>query len=149
MSVDERSERNIATLAPEVQPLARSLIETAVAQGINAKVISGCRTYAEQDALYAQGRSKPGQIVTKARAGHSWHNFGLAFDIGIFSADGKIYYGESEAYAQCGKIGEAIGLEWGGSWPNFKDEPHFQYNPKGYTLAQMRERTAARLDLFT
>lgn len=148
MAVDERSERNIATLNPKVQPLARELIETAVAQGINAKVISGTRTYAEQDKLYAQGRSQPGEIVTKARGGHSWHNFGLAFDIGIFSADGKIYYGESEAYQQCGKIGEAIGLEWGGSWTNFKDEPHFQLNPKDYSLAELRERTSQGLDLF-
>src|ERR1700704_435919 len=99
MAVDERSEKNIRTLRPEVQPLARKLIETAVEQGINAKVISGLRTYAEQDALYAQGRTQSGPKVTKARGGYSWHNFGMAFDVGIFSADGKKYYGESEAYA--------------------------------------------------
>jgi peptidoglycan L-alanyl-D-glutamate endopeptidase CwlK len=147
--IDERSAKNIATLKPEVRPLAEKLIETAVAQGITAKVISGYRSYAEQDALYAQGRSKPGQIVTKARGGYSWHNFGLAFDIGIFSADGKKYYGESPSYAVVGKIGESLGLEWGGSWKGFVDEPHFQYNPKGYTMAQLREKQSAGKDLFT
>jgi peptidoglycan L-alanyl-D-glutamate endopeptidase CwlK len=148
MAVDARSEKNIATLAKEVQPLARRLIETAVAQGINAKVISGTRTYKEQDALYAQGRTKPGPIVTKAKGGYSWHNFGMAFDLGIFSADGKKYYGESEAYEVCGKIGESLGLEWGGNW-DFVDEPHLQFNPLRLTLAQARERTAKGEDLFT
>jgi hypothetical protein len=77
--------------------------------------------------------SEPGKIVTKARGGQSWHNFGLAFDVGIFSTDGKNYYGESAAYREVGKIGKALGLEWGGDW-DFVDEPHFQYNPRGYSL---------------
>lgn len=149
MAVDERSEKNIQTLRPEVQPFARRLIETAVAQGINVKVISGYRSYEEQNDLYAQGRTKPGPKVTKARAGYSWHNFGLAFDIGIFSDDGRTYYGESAAYADCGKIGESLGLEWGGSWISFVDEPHFQYNPKGYSLAQLRERHDKGQSYFT
>jgi peptidoglycan L-alanyl-D-glutamate endopeptidase CwlK len=147
--IDERSAKNIATLKPEVRPLAERLILEAKEQGITIKVISGYRSYVEQDALYAQGRTKPGQKVTKARGGYSWHNFGLAFDVGVFSGDGKKYYGESEAYKTVGKIGESLGLEWGGSWESFVDEPHFQYNPKGYTLAQMRERTAKGQDLFT
>jgi peptidoglycan L-alanyl-D-glutamate endopeptidase CwlK len=149
MAVDERSERNIETLRPEVRPLARKLVETAVDQGIHVKVIAGLRTFEEQEALYAQGRTKPGAIVTKARGGHSWHNFGLAFDIGIFSADGKEYYGESEDYLKCGRIGESLGLTWGGSWASFQDEPHFQYNPENYSLAELRQRTENGEDLFT
>lgn len=149
MALDKRSEKNIATLAPEVQPLARSLIERAVAQGINAKVISGTRSYEEQNELYAQGRSKAGKIVTKARGGYSWHNFGLAFDIGIFSADNKTYYGESNAYATCGKIGKELGLDWGGDWKDFQDEPHYQWNPKGLTLSQLRERHDKGESYFT
>jgi peptidoglycan L-alanyl-D-glutamate endopeptidase CwlK len=147
MKVDERSEKNIATLLPEVQPLARKLIETAKEQGINAKIIGGTRTYAEQNALYAQGRTKPGQIVTKAKGGYSWHNHGMAFDIGIFSENGKEYYGESESYAVCGQIGEALGLEWGGEW-DFVDEPHFQFNPLGLTLSEARKRTENGESLF-
>jgi peptidoglycan L-alanyl-D-glutamate endopeptidase CwlK len=145
--IDKRSEKNIATLKAEVQPLARKLVEEGVAQGINVRVISGLRTYAEQDELYAQGRSKPGQKVTKAKGGYSWHNFGLAFDIGIFSKDGKTYYGESNSYKEMGKIGKELGLEWGGDW-DFVDEPHFQYNPKGYSMAQLRQKHADGEDLF-
>jgi peptidoglycan L-alanyl-D-glutamate endopeptidase CwlK len=135
MALDSRSAKNIATLNKKVQPLATKLVEEALAQGIEVKVISGHRTYEEQDKLYAQGRSKPGQIVTKARGGYSNHNFATAFDIGIFK--GKEYLGESPDYARVGKIGEALGLTWGGSWKSFKDEPHFQYNA-GRDMAQLR-----------
>jgi peptidoglycan LD-endopeptidase CwlK len=136
MPVDERSEKNIATLNKKVQPLARLLIETATAQGIHVKVISGHRTYEEQNDLYAQGRTKPGPIVTKAKGGQSNHNFATAFDIGIFSKDGKKYFDESPDYEKVGTIGESLGLEWGGRW-KFKDEPHFQYN-EGREMAQLK-----------
>ena len=124
---DERSERNIATLLPQVQPLARALIESAAAIGIAIKVISGTRTYEEQNALYEQGRSKPGRIVTNARGGYSNHNFGIAFDIGVF--EGGRYLDESPAYKAVGAIGMKLGLEWGGNWKTIQDEPHFQLRP--------------------
>jgi peptidoglycan L-alanyl-D-glutamate endopeptidase CwlK len=127
MAVDERSEKCIKTLNPKVQPLARKLVETATAQGIHVKVISGHRGYQEQDDLYAQGRTKPGKIVTKAKGGQSNHNFGTAFDIGIFDKAGRKYFGESPDYEKVGVIGESLGLEWGGRW-KFVDEPHFQLN---------------------
>ena len=82
--VDDRSEKVIATLLPEVQPYARALVTKAAADGITSKVISGLRTYDEQNDLYAQGRTKPGRIVTNARGGFSNHNFGIAFDVGVF-----------------------------------------------------------------
>ena len=148
MSVDARSEKNIATLKPEVQILARKLIELAAEQGICAKVIDGYRTFEEQNRIYALGRTKPGKIVTKARGGQSWHNYQLAFDVGVFSSDGKQYIPESHAYTELGKIGESLGLEWGGRW-EFEDPPHFQFNPKGYSLAQLRERHESGQDLFT
>lgn len=139
--VDERSEKNIATLAPAAQPIARALIRAAAKAGIAIKVISGSRTYAEQDELYAKGRTKPGNKVTNARGGYSNHNFGIAFDVGVFGPDGA-YIPESPDYARVGALGKALGLAWGGDWKNIVDEPHFEYNPNGYTLAQMRERKA-------
>ena len=134
--IDHRSETNIATLNKKVQPLARKLIEEATAQGIYVKVICGARTRAEQDAIYAQGRTKPGPIVTKAKGGTSMHETCVAFDVGIFSKDGKEYFGESPDYEKVGKIGEALGLSWGGSWTGFKDFPHYQYT-EGRSLAQL------------
>ena len=125
MAIDFLSTENIATLHPKLQPVATKLIELAQAKGINVKGICGTRTYAEQNKLYAQGRTKPGNVVTKARGGESIHNFGLAFDIGIFSADDKTYHGEHRDYKVVGLIGQQLGLEWGGNW-KFVDEPHFQ-----------------------
>lgn len=125
---DERSERNIGTLLPQVQPLARAIIESAAAIGIAIKIISGTRTYDEQNALYEQGRTKPGRIVTNARGGYSNHNFGIAFDIGVF--EGGRHIEETPAYKAVGALGLKLGLEWGGNWKTIQDEPHFQLRPK-------------------
>jgi len=126
--VDARSEKVIATLLPEVQPYARSLVTKAGADGITIKVISGLRTYDEQNDLYAQGRTKPGRIVTNARGGFSNHNFGIAFDVGVF--EGSQYLDESPKYKAVGVLGMDLGLEWGGNWKTIQDEPHFQLRPK-------------------
>ena len=137
---DERSERNIATLLPQVQPLARTLVESAAAVGIAIKVISGTRTYEEQNTLYEQGRSKPDRVVTNARGGYSNHNFGIAFDIGVF--EGGRYLAESPAYKAVGAIGMKLGLEWGGNWKSIQDEPHFQLRPAWAREMSEREMLA-------
>lgn len=134
--VDDRSEKAIATLLTQVQPYARELVHKAAFAGITVKILCGLRTYDEQDTLYAQGRTKPGRIVTRARGGFSSHNFGIAFDIGIF--EGDRYLGESPKYTDVGAIGVALGLEWGGNWKTFKDLPHFQLRPDW--AAEMTER---------
>lgn len=126
--VDDRSEKIIATLLPEVQPYARALVTKAAANGVTIKVISGLRTYDEQNDLYAQGRTKPGKVVTNARGGYSNHNFGIAFDIGVF--EGSKYLDESPKYKAVGVLGMDLGLEWGGNWKTIQDEPHFQLRPK-------------------
>jgi len=126
--VDDRSEKVIATLLPEAQPYARALVTKAGADGITIKVISGLRTYDEQNDLYAQGRTKPGRIVTNARGGFSNHNFGIAFDVGVF--EGSQYLDESPKYKAVGVLGMDLGLEWGGNWKTIQDEPHFQLRPK-------------------
>jgi len=151
--VDPRSEKAIATLQPEVRPYARALVLRAASAGITIKVISGLRTYDEQNALYAQGRSKPGRVVTNARGGYSNHNFGIAFDIGIF--EGSKYIPESSRYKAIGAMGVALGLEWGGNWTSIKDEPHFQLRPswakKGSEremLAELRSRHASGQTFF-
>jgi len=90
------------------------------------------RTFAEQDALYAQGRTKPGPIVTKSRSGQSAHNFGLAVDI-VLIHEGKAIWNIKNDYDKDGipdwmevvKIFKSYGWEWGGDW-KFTDNPHFQ-----------------------
>jgi peptidoglycan LD-endopeptidase CwlK len=143
--VDSRSEKTIATLLPEVRPIARSLVQKASASGITIKIISGLRTCEEQDVLYAQGRTKPGAIVTNVRGGYSNHNFGIAFDVGVF--EGNKYLPDSPKYKAVGVLGMDLGLEWGGSWKSIVDQPHFQLRPAWATdltekqmLAELRAR---------
>ena len=131
-SIDERSRRIVAKLHPAVQAKFENFIRAAKymahESGYDVKAISGLRTWDEQDALYAKGRTTPGPKVTNAKAGFSNHNFGLAIDIGVFSKDGKKYHGEHPLYTELGPLGESLGLEWGGRW-KFRDEPHYQFRP--------------------
>ena len=151
--VDDRSEKNIGTLLPEVQPIARALVQKAAANGIQIKIISGLRSYEQQDALYAQGRTAPGPKVTNARGGYSNHNFGIAFDVGVFS--GNSYLPESPKYKAVGVLGMDIGLEWGGNWTSVIDQPHFQLRPTWASalsekemLAELRDRVASGRSIF-
>lgn len=80
---DAVSDKRIQSLHPAIRMQATDFIKEAnvSSDGTLIRVAQGFRTYAEQDALYAQGRTAPGKIVTKAKGGISNHNFGLAFDI--------------------------------------------------------------------
>ncbi len=159
-TADSRSEKNIATLHSRVRPFARALIEKAAGQGIIIKVTDAMRTFAEQDELFAQGRSKPGKKVTNARGGFSNHNFGIAFDIGIFKGStdpekAKTFVPESPLYKVIGGLGTDLGLEWGGNWTSIVDEPHFQLRPvwadgikEKNMLAELRARKASGKDFF-
>lgn len=154
-TVDARSEKAIQTLHARVRPLARALVQAAAAQGLKIKVTSGLRTYAEQDALYAQGRTRPGQKVTNARAGHSNHNFGIAFDVTLWDKETDLPVWESPAYKAIGALGAQLGLEWGGNWTTIRDEPHFQLRPvwangqsESAMLAELRRRKDAGKDAF-
>lgn len=139
---DARSERCIHTLHPKAQELARRALKAIKDANINARIISGTRTYAEQNALFAKGRfgSKEDR-VTNARGGQSNHNFGIAWDIGIFTDDGK-YLGESPLYkkAAAAVIAAALPkLEWGGNWKSFPDQPHYQH-ATGLNISDVRAK---------
>lgn len=112
-SFDPRSENNIRTLSLRAQASARRFLGRVQAAGIGARVISGTRTYAMQDALFRQGRfGNSGPIVTNARGGQSNHNFGIAWDIGIFTtANG--YIADGPVYVHAAQVGLAPDIEWG------------------------------------
>jgi peptidoglycan L-alanyl-D-glutamate endopeptidase CwlK len=139
-NLDVRTASNLERLQPRAAELARQLVEKALEKGIVIRIISGLRTMEEQDALYAQGRTKPGRIVTTARGGFSVHNTGLAFDIGVFREDK--YIDEDPTYNTVGQIGKSLGLIWGGDLPAIKDVPHFETPDAQEVLKQMREKRA-------
>ena len=142
---DQRTEKNIMSLIPAAQEKARQFMKAVQDLPLTYKIISGTRTYAEQDALYRIGRTvqKDHRVVTKARGGQSNHNFGIAWDIGIFDG-GKYYTGdtrkEEKAYIDLGALIKAnvTGLEWGGDWTSIVDRPHYQL-ATGKTVSQVRD----------
>ena len=133
----------IEDLFPAAGMLANQLLAECESRGIHIFVTSTLRTFHEQDQLYAQGRSMPGNIVTNAKGGESRHNHGLAFDIAFRSPPASSPFGEENPWNQVGAIGKALGLEWGGDWVGFRDRPHFQL-PSPYSVRTLRAATIGR-----
>jgi peptidoglycan L-alanyl-D-glutamate endopeptidase CwlK len=129
--------RNLDDLAPPAKQRALAFIAAASAKGIDLLVTSTYRDSESQDALYAQGRSTPGNIVTRAKAGQSWHNWRCALDV-VPLVNGKAIWDDQALWKQVGEIGKSCGLEWAGDWKTFKEYPHFQYTG-GLTLAQLQQ----------
>lgn len=137
-SFDRRTEKNIQSLALNAQAEARYFMLRLLDNGIDVKIISGTRSYEEQNKLFRKGRYKnPGKIVTMARGGRSNHNFGIAWDIGIFTASGG-YSKSRKKYAEASKYGLSDKLEWGGNWKSFPDAPHYQLKTKFSSIQLVR-----------
>ena len=140
-SFDARSEANIRSLRTDAQPFARRSLNALRARlakdAMDARIISGTRSYTEQNTLFRQGRfGNPGPIVTRARGGQSWHNFGLAWDIGIFK--NGAYVTRDADYNKVSGAGKVAGVEWGGDWKTFRDNPHYQIAAAGRSLGSAR-----------
>lgn len=108
-------------LTPECENKARQFLTICKADGYDIKITQGNRTQAQQNALYAQGRTKPGKIVTNTLK--SKHIGGNAFDIAF---TGSNPYPNSFDWKILGDIGKSVKLKWGGDFKSFKDVLHFQ-----------------------
>ena len=125
------SSRKIEDLGSRMQVLARAFAVKMAEDGVPFIFTCTRRTQAEQNKLYAQGRTKPGRIVTWTKK--SKHIDGLAFDIAVCTKDMKPHWDlkvDVDAdgipdYEEAGKIGESVGLVWGGRWKT-PDYPHFE-----------------------
>lgn len=126
--------RNVDDLLPHVAVKARAFIVACAAAGIDVILTSTFRDHESQAALFAKGRTAPGPRVTNASAGRSYHNWRVAFDF-VPIRDGKAIWNDDHLWAECGRIGMSLGLEWGGSWANFPDRPHMQ-DTGGTTIAE-------------
>jgi len=126
-------------LQPSVGEKAVAAFQEAKEEGLGLLVTCGLRTFPEQARLYAQGRTRPGRIVTNAKPGQSYHNFGLAFDFVVVKGDRAIWNQNHRHWKRFVKIAKAHAFEWGGDWSGFPDYPHFQI--KGApSLASLRAK---------
>lgn len=117
--------RELTLLHPKLQAVLPRIKEECERQGLYVLWTDGMRTKAEQDALYAQGRTKPGSIVTNVAYPNSMHNWGVAVDF-CRNVKGREYDDTDNFFYRVGFVAKQFGLEWGGDWKSFKDKPHLQ-----------------------
>lgn len=139
--------RDITALHPRLQEKAALLITECEKQGIHILFSECLRTIAEQDALYAQGRTTPGSIVTNARGStySSQHQWGIAIDFyGDMDIDGDgdkkddAFNNSTGLFDRVGQIAKALGLGWGGDWVSIKDRPHLYLPDWGSTTVELK-----------
>lgn len=134
---DKISLQRIALLHPKVRAEVLALYEQAnkaLTGRAQIRIVQGYRTFAEQAALYAQGRTKKGPKVTNAGPGQSLHNYGTAIDFALLidgktiSWDiGKDFDGDRKAdWMEVVDIFKKAGWSWGGDWKSLKDYPHLE-----------------------
>lgn len=129
--------RSLDDLVPAARERVQKFINNCKAEGIDLLITSTYRDNESQNALYAQGRTAPGHIVTNARGGQSFHQYRCAVDI-VPLTNGKPNWNSSDpVWKRVGEIGKAAGLEWAGEWERFTEMPHFQYTG-GLGLAELK-----------
>jgi peptidoglycan LD-endopeptidase CwlK len=132
-------------LHPIVKERSNQLVQQAAKIGIVVLITDGFRSIEEQNTIYEQGRTAEGNIVTNAKGGESYHNYGLAIDFALETPAGDVIWdrqydrnenGKSD-WSEVVKIAKSLGFEWGGDWKDFKDYPHFQMD-FGLTIADLQ-----------
>jgi peptidoglycan L-alanyl-D-glutamate endopeptidase CwlK len=124
----------IIGLHPVVAESEKLLVRKAARRGIEVVITHDFRSIDEQDALYNQGRSLSGNIVTNAKGGESYHNYGLAIDFALRTPEGDVVWDMERDDNGNGKpdwlevveLAKELGFTWGGDWANFPDYPHLQ-----------------------
>lgn len=134
---DKVSIARVALLHPRIRKNAEEFITESEDQlGVTLRIVQGLRTIEEQDALYAKGRSKPGNKVTNAKGGQSYHNYGLAIDL-VEIKDGKAKWDFD--YELLLPFANKYGFKWGGLFKTIVDKPHFE-KKYGYTWRRLLEK---------
>jgi peptidoglycan L-alanyl-D-glutamate endopeptidase CwlK len=155
--MDQISVKRIQSLHPKLRAEALVIlgeIEQKLTGRAMCRITYTLRTMSEQKALYEQGRSTKGPIVTNAKPGYSFHNYGLAIDF-AFVIDGKTASWDHKAdwdndkkadWMEVVEVFKRYGWEWGGDWKTFLDMPHFQ-KTFGYSTTKLRElHNAGKID---
>lgn len=137
-----RTRAKLKLLYPDVQVRVIRFLNTFYTHHRRIlNVTQGLRTFKKQDWLYAQGRTRPGDVVTRARGGYSYHNYGLAVDLAFAGLDPYLDRETEELrdylWDEIGRHGEMAGFLWGGNFAGISDRPHLQIG-YGRTIRQWR-----------
>jgi peptidoglycan LD-endopeptidase CwlK len=129
--VDDISQSRLQLVYPPLAAKIAALFALVESGGEEIRVVQGLRTWAEQDALYAQGRSTAGEIVTNVKGGYSYHCFGLAADCApsLYGPDRPYdpdWNSSHFAWKDMEAKGVSLGLVSGADWCSLPDAPHFQ-----------------------
>ena len=118
--------RGIELLHPKMKAKAEELQAICKAQNLPLLITETWRTMDEQNALYAQGRTAPGSIITNCKGSdcQSPHQWGVAFDF-CKNVKGQ-EWSDTAFFKQIGALGKSIGLFWGGDFKSFTDMPHLE-----------------------
>jgi len=128
--------RSLSDLDPIARELCMKWIGACHTEGIDVLVYCTYRDEAEQNSLYAEGRTKPGKISTNAKGGESFHQYRCAWDC-VPVVNGKAQWGAKDTYKRMGELAKQFGIEWAGEWVSFKETAHFQVT-KGMKLADFK-----------
>lgn len=126
--------RRLQGCHPELAFRVRNLVRALAHAGTPIVLTQGVRTLAQQQALYAQGRTKPGKIVTNCDGVRRMSNhqpkadgYGYAVDVAWLTPTGGVTW--EGPWETLGTLAQAHGLIWGGKWATFPDRPHLEYRP--------------------
>ncbi|MUT65250.1 M15 family peptidase [Paenibacillus sp. NEAU-GSW1] len=149
-SADKTAPKAPAAEKPQLHPIVAAKTDKLIAQtasiGITILITDDARSNEEQDALYEQGRTTDGPIVTNVRGGDSYHNYGLAVDFALLTVEDNTvvwdmeYDGNGNGNAdwmEVVAIAKKLGFTWGGDWKSFRDYPHLQMD-FGYSIKQLK-----------
>jgi len=150
MKEDKITQERILKLHPKVRDEVKKIIAEAnllLADNVEVRIVQGLRTIEEQNALYAQGRTKPGPKVTNAKGLQSNHNWGLALDFCLLINDKEISWSLTNDLDKDKKadwfeviaIFEKYGWSSGARWKSFTDNPHVE-KLFGFSLNQLRKK---------
>jgi peptidoglycan L-alanyl-D-glutamate endopeptidase CwlK len=128
--------RSLDELLPPVKARVDQFLADCKNHGIDLIVTSTYRDFESQNALYAQGRTTGGSIVTNARGGQSFHNYKCAIDIVPIVGGKPVWDARNLIWNKIGSLGKLAGLDWAGDWKTFKELAHFQYTG-GLNLADL------------
>lgn len=150
--MDTTSLSRINLLHPKIREEVKTLVEIAnskLTAHSQMRIVQGLRTFAEQNEIYAQGRTKKGAIVTRAKGGQSYHNYGLAIDFALLIDDKEISWNASKDFdgdgisdwTEVAKVFQEAGYLWGKA---FNDLPHFE-KTFGFNWRQLLEKYQNKL----